>query len=188
MPYLFFKYERVGNSLTAPLARYLSLSGVNLRENDSLRPDAVGLVLTRGAPLVRFRPAGTRFARCLVTFVRSVYPNTALRQDGSLPSFSVPTVFVSLPDSLDDDVCARILANAVQHYFTLPALPDLPEIPARIGERTAFLHTVADERSRVLQVLSSDAAVTLLGIGGKWSVIRASDELGFCRTEDLRLS
>ncbi|MCQ2419089.1 MAG: hypothetical protein MJ085_04815 [Clostridia bacterium] len=186
MPYLFFRCERGIEPIRVPLTRYLSLSGVNLRDRFAPRPDAVGLILTKGSPAVRYRPANARFARCLFFSVRCLFPKATLCRGGNLPLFPVPTVFVSLPD-LPEDAGARILTNAVQQYFALPALLDRPEIPIRLGGQTAHLHTLADERSRVLQVLSADSPVTLIGTFDAWSIIRAQEELGFCRTEDLQL-
>lgn len=187
MPYVFFKSTADLRDLITPLARYLSLSGVNLREGITPRPDAVGIVLSAGTPAVFCRSAGLRLARSIAVSMRSALPKTLLRQDNSLPFGVVPTVFVRLPEDFAPDAAARILADSVQHYYLLPALPDRPEMPARIGDRIAKLYTVTDETSRVLQVLESGASVTCLGINGTWSVIRSHEELGFCRTTLLRL-
>lgn len=187
MPYVFFKCPAELRAIIPPLTRYLSLSGVNLREEFAPRPDGIGLVLSGGTPAVFCRAAGIRFGRSVAVSMRSVLPKTLFRQDNTLPFFAVPTVFVRLPETLDPDAAARILANAVQHYFLLPALPDRPEAPARIGDLPARMFTVADGRSRILQRLDAGFPVTFLGSSGEWSVIRCHGELGFCRTENLRL-
>lgn len=188
MPYLYLKSESESEGMVGPLTRFLSLSGVNLTKEPTARADAVGIIFYRGSPSVRFRPAAIRFARSLANVFRCVAPSTVLRQDTSLPFFSVPTAIVRLPESISDDTAARLITRAVSLYFVLPELEDRPERPARIGALQEPMRTVADERAKILQVIGADTPVTCLGSNGKWSVVRHADELGFCRTSRLRFT